>query len=246
MLQLIVGAALGFILAQCALYCLGQLVGWLRRAGLRDRIRRLRPVRLPALTSGFIRSAGVVAGGVAIIALAAWTVADFLSSRSAHGATAAAVADAAAVAPDADGTADEVAGLVPAPPSEAVPEGQVAAADPYRDADFKVERRPHRAGTAPSLKETLLERSEAKARADLLSETELHAHRSQYDCEAAVRAGKYLAAGLDVWGFAAWQLKYFPTAGYKGATLPQCKGLKDVIDPASLSAQSALSSENHS
>src|SRR5207249_12023792 len=85
----------------------------------------------------------------------------------------------------------------------------------YTDTDFQVERHSHHAGRALSLKETLLRRSEARAQADLLRETQQHLHRSQYDCEAADRAGKYLKAGLDVWGFAAWQIRHFPMVSYK-------------------------------
>jgi hypothetical protein len=96
-----------------------------------------------------------------------------------------------------------------------------------------------------SLKETLLQRSEGKARADLLRETQQHLYRSQYDCEAADRAGKYLKAGLDVWGFAAWQIRYFPVDSYKGATLPECKDIKDVVDPSPLHSQSTVAQENH-
>jgi hypothetical protein len=70
--------------------------------------------------------------------------------------------------------------------------------------------------------------------------------RSQYDCEAADHANKYLKAGLDVWGFAAWQLKHFPVDSYSGATLAQCKDIKNVIDPTRLNLQSALARENHS
>jgi hypothetical protein len=70
--------------------------------------------------------------------------------------------------------------------------------------------------------------------------------RSQYDCEAAVHAERYLRAGLDVWGFAAWQAKYFPVESYKGATLPECGDIKDVVEPARLNLQSAVAQGNHS
>ena len=96
-----------------------------------------------------------------------------------------------------------------------------------------------------SLKETLVQRSEAKARADLLREIQQHVHRSQYDCEATERANKYLNAGLDVWGFATWQLKYFPMNSYKGATLPQCRDVENVVDPSGLDLQSTVANENH-
>ena len=96
-----------------------------------------------------------------------------------------------------------------------------------------------------SLKETLLRRSEARAQADLLRETQQHLHRSQYDCEAADRASKYVKAGLDVWGFAAWQIRHFSMVSYKGATLPQCRDIKNVVDPASLRLQSTVAQGKH-
>jgi hypothetical protein len=98
---------------------------------------------------------------------------------------------------------------------------------------------------ALSLKETLLQRSEGRARADLLRETQQHLHRSQYDCEAADRASKYIKAGLDVWGFATWQIRYFPVDSYTGATLPQCKDIQNVVDPSPSHLQSAVAQENH-
>jgi hypothetical protein len=118
--------------------------------------------------------------------------------------------------------------------------------DPYADSEFRVRRPPHRAGTPLSLKETLVQRSEARARTDLLKEIRQHVKRSQYDCEAADHANKYLKAGLDVWGFAAWQLKHFPVDSYRGATLAQCKDIKNAIDPTRLNLQSALARESHS
>jgi hypothetical protein len=117
--------------------------------------------------------------------------------------------------------------------------------DPYADPDYKVHRRAHRAGTPVTLKETLLQRSEAKARAELLRDMREHASRSQYDCEAADHAARYLKAGLDVWGFAAWQLKYFPTEGYKGAMLLTCKDIPNVIDPSQLDLQSTVAQDGH-
>jgi len=96
-----------------------------------------------------------------------------------------------------------------------------------------------------TLKETLLQRSEAKARAELLHEMQEHTSRSQYDCEAADHAARYLKAGLDVWGFAAWQLKYFPTEGYRGAMLLTCKDIPNVIDPSQLDLQSTVAQDGH-
>jgi hypothetical protein len=70
-------------------------------------------------------------------------------------------------------------------------------------------------------------------------------HRSQYDCEAVDRARKYLKSGLDVWGFAIWQVKYFSVDSYKGATLPQCKDIENIVDPSSLDLQSTVAQKNH-
>jgi hypothetical protein len=113
---------------------------------------------------------------------------------------------------------------------------------PYADPAFKVQRRPQHAAT--SLRETLVQRSEARARADLLKQTQEYVHRSQYDCVAAERAAKYLKAGLDVWGFATWQFKYFPREGYKGATLPQCQDIGNVGDAPELDLQSPVANGN--
>jgi hypothetical protein len=116
--------------------------------------------------------------------------------------------------------------------------------DPYSDPDFKVHRRPHRTGTPLSLKETLVQKSEAKARAELLQDTRLRVQRSQYDCETLDHVEKYLKADLDVWGFSAWQAKYYPTDAYKGATLPQCQDINDLIDHSGLDLQSTVAG-NH-
>jgi hypothetical protein len=53
-----------------------------------------------------------------------------------------------------------------------------------------------------------------------------------------------VAAGLDVWGFAAWQMKYFPTNNYKGATLVQCHDVGNVIDPSWLELRSTVARDN--
>jgi len=95
-----------------------------------------------------------------------------------------------------------------------------------------------------SLKETLLQRAEAKAHDELLGEMKQHQNRSQYDCEAADRAVKYLKAGLDVWGFAAWQVKHFPMDGYEGAALSQCQNITDVVDPSRFDMHESLAQGN--
>jgi len=249
MTQLVVGAALGCIAAQGGIYGIRQLAGWLQRDGVGARLRSWTPSAEPALIAAFIKYAGPVGAGVAVITLGVWAVGDYVSAKSVRGATLANVADSPAPLPAPDTQDHGSAEATPAAtPAKSEPPAAVAAAnkvDPYVDADFRVQRKPYRAGTALSLKETLLRRSETKARTDLLKEIQQHLSRSQYDCEAADRAAKYLKADLDVWGFFAWQSKYFPMDSYKGATLPQCKQIKNVVDPAGLDLQSTVAQQNH-
>ena len=235
MTQLVIGTALGFFVAQGVLYSIKHLIGWLRRTDARKRTLRLAPSLGSTFFAGFTKYATLVGAGAAVITLGVWAVGDYLAAQSARSAATADVLEPSTAVPvsDAHGSAHEVAGHAPA----AVPVDNV---DPYTDSDFKVQRR-----SGHSLKETLLQRSEGKARADLLRETQQHLYRSQYDCEAAERASKYLKAGLDVWGFAMWQIRYFPVDSYKGATLPQCKDIKDVLDPSPLHSQSTVAQENH-
>jgi len=246
MTQLIIGTALGFFLAQGVLYSIKHLIGWLQRSDARKRILKPTPSLGSAFISAFIKYAAPVGAGAAVITLCVWAVGDHLAEKSARSAATADVLEPSTAVPvsDSHGSAHKVAGLAPAPKvdrSTAVPVDNL---DPYIDSDFKVQRRSHHARTALSLKETLLQRSEARARADLLRETQQHLYRSQYDCEAADRASKYLKADLDVWGFAMWQIRYFPVDSYKGATLPQCKDIKDVVDPSPLHLQSTVAQEN--
>jgi hypothetical protein len=235
MTQLVIGTALGYFVAQGVLYSIKHLIGWLRRTDARKRILRLSPSLGSTFFAGFTKYATLVGAGAAVITLGVWAVGDYLAAQSARSAATADVLEPSTAVPvsDAHGSAHEVAGHAAA----AVPVDNV---DPYTDSDFKVQRR-----SGHSLKETLLQRSEGKARADLLRETQQHLYRSQYDCEAADRASKYLKAGLDVWGFAMWQTRYFPADSYKGATLPQCKDIKNVVDPSSLHLQSTVAQENH-
>jgi hypothetical protein len=238
MIQIVIGTALGFMVAQSALYGIRRLMGWLRR----DESRGHSPSRGHSLISAFIKYAAPVGASAALIMLGVWGVGDYLAAKSVHAATASSAFDPSAPAPDSEVSA-ATGNLADAPvtPADDAPTAVSASnRDPYRDPDFKVHRRPHRAGSAMSLKETLLERSEAKARTDLLKEIQQHLRRSQYDCEAAERAAKYLKADLDVWGFAAWQAKYFPTEAYEGATLPQCSDIKSVIDSSGLDLKSTV------
>jgi hypothetical protein len=245
MMQLILGTALGFVVAQSALYGLRHSFGWLQREEVRTRIRAMTPSPGHTFVAGFIRYAAPLGASAALITLGVWAVGDYLAAKAARTAALTSALDPAsssAVSPQ--GASEEAAGGSAAtgnaePASAAQPE----AADPYADPDYKVHRRTHRAGGALSLKETLLQRSEDKARSELLRDMQLHSSRSQYDCEAAEHAGRYLKAGLDVWGFAAWQLKYFPVSGYKGATLAGCKDIPNVVDPAQLDLQSTLAQD---
>jgi hypothetical protein len=247
MTQLVFGAALGFIVGQGVLYSMKHFIGWLQRDEVRSRIRKPTPLRGSALIAGFIKYAGVAGACAALITLGVWTVGDYLAARSARSVARATVFDPSTAAPISDlhDSGAEVAGLTPAPKANSSTAVPVDNVDPYTDPESKVQRRPHHAGTPLSLKETLVQRSEARARADLLRQTQQHAHRSQYDCEAAERANKYVKAGLDVWGFATWQLKYFPMDSYKGTTLPQCRDIKNVLDPAGLDLQSTVANESH-
>jgi hypothetical protein len=245
MTQLVIGTALGFMVGQGVLYGVRHFVGWLQRAELPMRMRALAPPGR-AIVGGLIKYAAPIGASAALVTLGAWAVGDYLAAKSARAAASATVSHSATAAPLADrhGSSDDAA-LAAA--SSDTPAAATAAADvdPYSDPDFKVHHRPRRAGDPLSLKETIVLRSESRARADLLRETQQHLQRSQYDCEAADRADKYLKAGLDVWGFAAWQLKYFPLDNYRGATLAQCRDIKSVVAPA-LDLQSTVAQQNHS
>jgi hypothetical protein len=245
MTQLIMGTALGFIVAQSALYAVRHSLGWLQRGEVGARVRAMAPSPGHAVVAGFIRYAAPLGAAAALITLAVWGIGDYMAAKAARSATLTTALDPAAPGAQLPAASeDRAAGAVAAnaePAAAVQPDG----ADPYADPDYKVQRRPHRQGSSPSLKEALLLRSEAKARAELLRDMQLHARRSQYDCEAADRAGRYLKAGLDVWGFAAWQLKYFPTEGYKGAALAACQDIPNVLDPSQLDLQSTVAQGGH-
>ena len=249
MTQLVIGAALGFILAEGVLYGTRHALIWLRRDDTRRRLRLRLFIdsRDSAFIAAFTKYGALVGASAAVITLGAWAVGDYMAARSARSAALANTFEAATAPPAAapQRVADDGAASAPAPGTEAPVAVAAAAADPYADPDFKVQRHTHRAGAALSLKETLVQREETKARADLLKETRQHVRRSQYDCEAADRANKYVKAGLDVWGFANWQVKYFPVQGYKGATLAECKDIKDVVDPSWLDLQSTVAQVAH-
>lgn len=226
MTELVIGAALGFIVGECALVGLKHVARFLQRDQRSIRLRNLFAWQGSGLVGRLARHASVFAAGAGVFALAAWSVTNYLAARDAQRAVNTASARTVTARPlSADDDLSEVAYEGPS----AV---QVADPDPYSDPEFKTPHQPHQAGTSRRLTEILLQRSETRARADLLKETQERAQRSQYDCEAAARAARYLKSGLDVWGFAAWQKKYFPLDTYKGATLVQCKTIEKRIDSA--------------
>lgn len=240
MTQLVIGTACGFLLAQGALYGTRRLIGLLG-GGLIGRMRDFRPGRSPSFIGAFVKYAAPVGIGAALVTFGVWAVSDYLAARSARNAAANVFDSSAAPAAAEPGNSPHVASavLTPPPPLEPV-EDPVSKPDPYADPEFRVQRK-HRSG--PSLKDTLIERSETRARNELVRELQQHAHRSQYDCEAAERGDRYLKAGLDVWGFAAWQVKYFPAGHYRGATLEQCKDIKDVV-AAQLDLQTVIAQQS--
>ena len=243
MSQVVIGAAIGYIVAHAVLFGTKYFMAWLRRDAVQMRLRALASAPGPTVAAGLIKYGAVIGASGALLALGAWAIGDYYAAKSASSAVAASVADSPAPAARPAST-EEVA--VQAAPRQTPPPAADRTTDAYADAAFKVQHPAHRAGAPLSLTEKLVRRSEGRARAELLAETREHASRSQYDCEAADRAGKYLKADLDVWGFAAWQVKYFPVDGYKGATLAQCKGIKSVVDPAELDLRSTVAQGHHS
>lgn len=235
MSQLIIGSALGCLLAQAVLYSGRSLLKHMQPPHASRLLRAVAPG--PRIVSMFVRYAAPVAVAAALVTLGVWTLEDYLAAKSSRNAAVAATFDpAAASAAQPRNAADDSAGHAAAPEAASADAG--GSSDPYSDPDFKVQHRQHHAGAA-TLKDTLLQRSEAKASADLRREIQQHLQRSQYDCEAAEHADRYLKAGLDVWGFAAWQQRYFPVSSYKGATLEQCKDIKTLV-PGSLDLQSTV------
>ena len=246
MLQLVIGAAFGFLIAQGVLYGLARLVAWLRHGSLIARARAVRATPAPTVLGSLIRYAAPVGVSVALLTLGVWAVSDYLAAKSARNAEAN-LFDPSARAPVAEQAAPPVrsASLPVVPPPEPVEELSGTIQDPYADPAFKVQRKAHHAGASLSLKETLVQKSETRARNELLRGLQQHAHRSQYDCEAPSRADKYLKAGLDVWGFASWQVKYFPVNSYRGATLQQCRAIKSIV-ASTVDVQSAVAQQNPS
>jgi hypothetical protein len=245
MTRLVIGTAIGFLVAQGLLYGLSRLIGWLRRGDLLVRARALGMTPSPAVLSAFIKYAAPVGIGVALLTFGVWAVSDYLAARSARNAEAKLFDSSALPVPEQGRPPARNAALTAPPPPEAADETAGSIHDPYADPEFKVQRKPHRSGAGLSLKETLVQQSEARARNELLRDLRQHVHRSQYDCEAADRADKYLKAGLDVWGFANWQVKYFPLDSYRGATLEHCRAIKNTV-ASSVDLQSAIAQQTPS
>jgi len=245
MTQLVLGAALGFMVAQAVLHGLNRVMGWMRHGDISERLHRLRPMRGSAFLGGFIKYASLLGGSAALITFGVWSVEDYLAAKAARSAATLKVPDISAVAPEPDSKPPQEEAAPAAPDPQQADAASDSTVDPYADPEFKVKHARHGAGATQSLKETLVLRSEAKARDDLLREVRSRMQRSQYDCEAAERATRYVHAGLDVWGFGAWQLKYFPTQGYKGASLAACKDIKDLLDPDTAHMQSTIAQQNH-
>ena len=245
MIKLVLGTALGFLIAQGLLHGLGRLIRWLDQGGVLARARAMRAPAGSAVLGALIRYAAPLGIGAALITLGVWAVNDYLAAKSAFNAEAR-LFDSSAPAPQPEQVAPRVrsASLSPRPAAPAAAEETAGTVpDPYADPEFQVQRKPHRASVPPNLKERLVRQSEARARDALLRELKQHVDRSQYDCEAAEHAGRYLKAGLDVWGFAAWQVKYFPPDSYRGATLERCRGIKNVV-ASSVDLQSAVARQN--
>jgi hypothetical protein len=245
MTQLVIGAALGFIVGECVLVGLKHVARFLQRDKLSIRLRNLSALQGSALIGRMLRNASVFAVGAGVFTLAAWSVTNYLAARDAQRAVTTTSTSPVVAPPSLATDASEVEDQGPGSDHARVdpPGVEVADTDPYADPDFKTPRPPRHGGTPRRLTEVLLQRSETKARADLLKETQEHAQRSQYDCEAAARAARYLKSGLDVWGFAAWQRKYFPLDGYQGATLAQCKTIKNRVDSSDADSSQTVAAE---
>ncbi len=223
MLQLVIASALGFLLAQGGVYGIRALAGWVHRG---DEPRK----DGSHFIVSFVKYAAPVGAALALITLGVWAVSDYFSARAAHSSLTASTLDAAP-APDAAATAEDAAGTSTPPGADADAGSRDAATgtDPYADPDYRIPPRKKHAGSGA---DAILQRSENKARTELLAGLKAHAARSQYDCEAVDHAARYLKAGLDVWGFSQWQAKYFPTESYHGASLEQCRDIQTVVEPA--------------
>src|SRR5215469_7141658 len=136
MTHLIISAALGFVIAQSALYGLRYSVAWLQREDVRTRIRAMTPSPGHAFFAGFIRYAAPIGASAALITLGVWAVGDYLSAKSARTAALASAVDSATASgvPAPQGSAEE-GGAAAAATSNSEPATamQPDTVDPYAD-----------------------------------------------------------------------------------------------------------------
>src|SRR5262249_52212579 len=99
MIQTVIGAALGFIVAQGALVGIRHLAGWVQQGEVRERIRALTPESGQAIIDWFNKHAAQLGACAVLITIGIWAVSDFMKSKSADAATASAV-DLQAAAPE--------------------------------------------------------------------------------------------------------------------------------------------------
>ena len=99
MTQLIIGTALGFIVAQSGLYGIRHSLGWLQREEVRTRLRALTPSPGHAIVAGFIRYAAPIGATVALITLGVWAVGDYLALKAAGSPALASSLDSRAAVP---------------------------------------------------------------------------------------------------------------------------------------------------
>src|SRR5215472_4295646 len=84
MVQLVIGAAFGFLIAQGVLYGLRRLIDWLRHGNLLAQARAVRAPPAPTVLGALIRYAAPVGVSVALLTLGVWAVSDYLAARSAR------------------------------------------------------------------------------------------------------------------------------------------------------------------
>ena len=99
MTQLIIGAALGFLIAQGVVSGIRHLVGWLRLGNVRERLGALTPAARQAILDGSLKYAAPLAITAALITLGGWAVSDFLSAKSVHTEVTASAEEPPAAAP---------------------------------------------------------------------------------------------------------------------------------------------------
>ncbi|MFZ0007079.1 MAG: hypothetical protein WAK94_02440, partial [Steroidobacteraceae bacterium] len=166
MSQLVIGAAIGYIVAHLVLFGTKYSMAWLRRDAVQMRLRVLASAPGPAVAAGLIKYGAVIGASAALLALGAWAIGDYYAAKSASSAVAASVADPPPAPASSPQRSEEEVAAQPASrqavrfASTAASAGAAAGtADPYSDPAFKVERPAHHAGDAASLTEKLVRRS---------------------------------------------------------------------------------------